>query len=68
MSAFCENLETCGFFINFKGNTEVITEGWIKNYCESAEKSQKCQRKIFKKTYGKPAADNMTPTGKIINI
>jgi hypothetical protein len=68
MSAYCENLEKCGFFLNFKGNSEVIMEGWIKTFCESAEKSNKCQRKIYKITHGKSPTDNMTPTGKIIAV
>ncbi len=64
----CENLEKCGFFLNFKGNTEVIREGWIKNYCESHEKSERCRRKLYKQSHGKSPADNMTPTGKIIDL
>jgi len=25
----CELLEKCGFFLNFKGNSDVIKNGWI---------------------------------------
>jgi hypothetical protein len=61
-------LEKCGFFRNFKGNSEVVTEGWIKKFCENQEKSERCARKKYRKMNGKPPADNMTPTGKIITI
>ncbi len=66
MSEYCEKLEKCGFFHNFKGNSEVVTEGWIKKFCENQEKSKKCERKKYSKANAKPPAENMTPTGKII--
>jgi len=62
----CELLDKCGFFLNFKGNTEVIKQGWIKLYCENKEKSEKCVRKQIRKQTGKPPADNITPTGKML--
>ena len=66
MSEKCELLETCGFFLNFKGNPEVLHAGWINLYCESKEKSEKCKRKEIRKQTGKAPPDNMTPSGKII--
>ena len=66
MSEKCELLETCGFFLNFKGNPEVLHAGWINLYCESKEKSEKCKRKEIRKQTGKASPDNMTPSGKII--
>ncbi|OQC47101.1 MAG: hypothetical protein BWX58_01717 [Deltaproteobacteria bacterium ADurb.Bin026] len=66
MSEKCELLNTCGFFINFRGNTEVVKQGWIKMFCESKEKSEKCKRKEIRKQTGKPPVDNMTPTGKML--
>ena len=66
MSEKCELLNTCGFFINFRGNTEVVKPGWIKMFCESKEKSEKCKRKEIRKQTGKPPVDNMTPTGKML--
>ncbi|MFH0925036.1 MAG: hypothetical protein V1872_05300 [bacterium] len=66
MSEKCELLEKCGFFNNFKGNTEVIKEGWIKMFCQNKEKSESCERKKLRKKTGKPPVDNMTPTGKIL--
>ena len=62
----CELLDTCGFFLNFKGNSEVVKKGWIKNFCESQEKSESCERKIFRKKNGHPPLDNMAPTGKMV--
>ncbi len=66
MSEPCENLEKCGFFLNFKGNSEVVKKGWVKMFCESKEKSEKCERKKIKKQTGKPPADNMSPSGKML--
>ncbi|MBF0378123.1 MAG: hypothetical protein HQK72_11655 [Desulfamplus sp.] len=68
MSENCELMEKCGFFLNFKGNSEAIKEGWISMFCKDQTKSEKCQRKIIRKKTGKPPADNMTPTGKLLEI
>ena len=68
MDQKCELLEKCGFFITFKGNAEVVKQGWIKLYCESLVKSEKCKRKQIRKETGKPPVDNLSPTGKILSI
>ena len=62
----CELLNKCGFFLNFKGNSEVVKQGWIRTFCESKEKSKKCKRKEIRRTTGKPPKDNMAPTGKLL--
>jgi hypothetical protein len=61
----CENLSSCGFFLNYKGNSEVVKNGWIRMFCEDAEKSETCERKKQKKA-GNPPPDNMAPTGKML--
>jgi hypothetical protein len=66
MAAQCELLENCGFFNNFQGNSEVVKQGWINMFCKDKEKSEKCKRKEIRKQTGKPPADNMTPTGKML--
>ena len=66
MTEKCELLDKCGFFLNFKGNTEVTKQNWIQVFCESKEKSENCKRKQFRKENGHPPVDNMTPTGKLI--
>ena len=66
MAEQCELLDKCGFFINYKGNTEVVKQGWILMFCENKEKSEKCERKKIRKQTGNPPVDNMTPTGKIL--
>ena len=66
MSEPCENLENCGFFKNYKGNTDAIIKSWIRMYCESKEKSESCERKKIKDKTGSPPPDNMTPTGKML--
>jgi len=66
MSEKCELLNNCGFFLNFKGNSDAINKGWIRMYCENLEKSNKCKRKEIRKKTGKPPADNMSPTGKLL--
>lgn len=62
----CENLAKCGFFINYKGNSEVIQNSWIRLYCRDKNRSVKCERKKIKQRTGKPPVDNMSPTGKIL--
>lgn len=68
MSEKCENLEKCGFFTNFKGNSEVVKNGWIRMYCENKETSETCERKKLKKRTGQAPADNMTPTGAMLYL
>jgi len=66
MSEQCEFLERCGFFLNYSGSTEVIREGWVSMYCESADKSKQCERRKIREQTGQPPADNMCPTGKLL--
>jgi hypothetical protein len=66
MSENCELLSKCGFFTNFKANSEAIKQGWVKMFCENKEKSEKCKRKEIRKQTGTPPADNMSPTGKML--
>jgi hypothetical protein len=66
MSEKCELLEKCGFFLNFRGNSEVVKQGWVRSFCEDQKKSEKCKRKEIRKQTGKPPADNMAPTGKLL--
>ena len=66
MKEKCELLEKCGFFLNYKANTEAVIKSWISMYCDDKEKSEKCERKKIRKQTGKPPADNMTPTGKLL--
>jgi hypothetical protein len=63
MSESCEFLDHCGFFINFRGNVEVVKNGWIRMYCSDIEKSDKCERKKIRKSTGSSPPDNMSPTG-----
>jgi hypothetical protein len=65
MAEKCELLEKCGFFQNFKLNSDVVKNGWISLYCEDQVKAEKCERKKIRKATGKPPADNMAPTGTI---
>jgi hypothetical protein len=62
----CELLEKCGFFQNFKGNSEVMKNSWVRMFCEEKSVSDTCARKKMRAETGKPPADNMSPTGKII--
>jgi hypothetical protein len=66
MEGQCEFLEKCRFLINYKGNSEVVKEGWIRLFCESREKSENCERKKIRKRTGQPPVDNMAPTGKLL--
>ncbi len=62
----CEFLDTCGFFLNFRGNSEIVERGWIRLFCTSQERSENCERKKIRKQTGEPPPDNMTPTGIIL--
>ncbi len=62
----CELLDTCGFFLNFRGNSEVVKQGWIRMYCQDKEKSERCERKKYRKRTGQAPPDNMAPTGKML--
>jgi len=62
----CEYLDKCGFFLNYRGNTEVIKQGWVRMYCESEDKSKQCARRKVREQTGQPPADNMCPTGKLL--
>jgi hypothetical protein len=66
MNETCELLDKCGFFKNFKGNSEVMKNNWIKMFCEDVRLSQDCQRKKIRAQTGNPPVDNMSPTGKIL--
>jgi hypothetical protein len=66
MSEKCEMLESCGFFANYKGNTETIKEGWIKMFCHDRARSEFCERKKHRKRTGEPPADNMSPSGRFL--
>lgn len=66
MPGECEFLEKCGFFLNYRGNTEVVKQGWIKLFCEDQEKSEQCERKKYRLRTGEPPADNMSPTGDML--
>ncbi len=66
MSEKCELLEKCGFFLNYKGNSEVVKQNWIKLFCESRETSEKCERKKIRKKTGNPPVDHMAPTGTLL--
>lgn len=65
---YCEDLDICGFFIRFKGNADIVKQGWIELYCENWGESEKCVRKQIKRGTGRPPADNMAPTGDLIPI
>ena len=66
MGEKCANLEKCGFFNNYRGNTEVVKNGWVRLYCEDKMRSDTCERKKIKAQTGKPPADNMAPTGRML--
>jgi hypothetical protein len=66
MTERCEMLEACGFFRNFKGNSEVVQNGWIYMFCDNLEHSKTCKRKLYKMEHGTPPPDNMTPLGKFL--
>lgn len=67
MSEKCELLEKCPFFHRWQGNTEEEIQLWISEYCNDMATSEKCARKIVRKSTGKPPADNFSPTGELLD-
>lgn len=63
----CELLDRCGFFKSFKGNSEVMKNNWIKMFCEDKVSSETCARKKVRTQTGMPPADNMSPSGKLLD-
>jgi len=45
MSEKCELLDNCGFFNNYKGNSEVVKNGWIRMFCKSRKINKLRQKK-----------------------
>jgi hypothetical protein len=66
MAEACENLISCPFFKEFKGNAEVVKNRWIKMFCEDKNKSEHCERKKTKRATGIAPPASMAPTGKIL--
>ena len=66
MKEQCENLDKCGFFLNYRGNNEVRRNNWVLMFCEDKESSDTCARKKVKIETGKSPVDNMSPSGKIL--
>lgn len=62
----CEFLDTCGFFLHFTSNLEVIKKGWIRLYCENRDNAALCERRKFRLQTGKPPRDNMSPIGTLM--
>lgn len=66
MSKQCEYLESCGFFLRFQGNREVIKKGWINRFCRDKEASEECARKKHRSQTNSPPPDNMSPSGRLL--
>ncbi len=62
----CELFDTCKFLLAYKGGSLVQLEGWMKEYCSNLEASEKCIRKKLHKETGQPVANNITPTGELL--
>jgi hypothetical protein len=52
--------------MNYKGNSEVMKNNWVKMFCEDKVSSDSCARKKVRAQTGNPPVDNMSPTGKIL--
>jgi hypothetical protein len=66
MPSQCEMLQNCGFFQNFRGHSDAMKQGWVSMFCRNLEKSETCARKKVRLKTGKPPADNMSPTGRLL--
>lgn len=63
--ADCENLPVCGFFKKYRETKELACRGFIRAYCQG-EKQHQCKRLFYKKEHGKPAPDDMLPSGQMM--
>ena len=66
MSAECENLAKCGFFIKYQETKNLACKGFINMYCKGS-KMKDCKRLQYKMEHGTPPPDNMMPSGQMIN-
>lgn len=62
----CERLDICGFFQEYKGNSEVVKEAWIISFCNNFENSSLCKRKQYFDEHGVAPVSNMSPTGRLL--
>jgi hypothetical protein len=67
MGGKCVFYETCGFIQNYKGSGQYLKEGWVSMFCDEFESSENCKRKRMILEVHKHPADNMTPTGKLLD-
>ncbi len=62
----CDKLEICGFFKEYRGNSEVVKEAWIISFCNNYANSLQCKRKQYFASRGVAPQDNMSPTGRML--
>lgn len=61
----CELLATCGFFKKYQATKDLACKGFIAQYCKGPKMNQ-CKRKEYLAEHGRPASDDMMPTGQTI--
>lgn len=61
----CELLEKCGFFKKYRDKDKNITNGFMRLYCQGPKKEE-CERKKYRKKYGKAPDDDMMPDGNMM--
>ena len=61
----CENLPICGCIKKYQDSKSMACRGFILQYCRGP-KQEHCQRKAYKKEHGRPASDDMLPSGHMI--
>ncbi|MFC1766573.1 hypothetical protein ACFL6U_31410 [Planctomycetota bacterium] len=66
MAECCELLENCGFFLHYRGQSDVVKHCWIDMFCESEQGYEVCARKAIREQTGEAPADNLTPTGVLL--
>jgi CheY-like chemotaxis protein len=61
----CELISSCGFHEYLKQFGLPLRRGWIRMFCSSLVKSERCARKRYYLQTGKFPEPSMTPTGKV---
>jgi len=59
----CELIGKCEFFQTLSEELKAVKQGFILRYCMSKKDSERCARKLFRKTEGRRPPANMTPAG-----
>ena len=65
MARDCENLTTCSFFAKYGDSHAMACKGFVSKYCRGPL-MMACKRREYRAVHGKPAPEDMLPSGLMI--